>query len=52
MSFDVSQLTSCCSERERSFPVRMALMPSIDPVVENAQPVKEREKILKLKNSH
>jgi hypothetical protein len=49
MSLEVSQLTSCCSERERSLPVRMALMPSIDPVVENAQPEKrkkEREKLI------
>ena len=37
ISFSLSQSTSSCSESETSLPVRMALMPSRAPVVENAQ---------------
>lgn len=37
MSLDVSQSTSSCSDSEMSLPVLMKLMPSMEPVVENAQ---------------
>ena len=33
----VSHETSCCSEREGSLPVAMKLVPSMSPVVPNAQ---------------
>jgi len=37
LPYDFEQSTNCCSERETSFPVAIAFIPSKDPVDEKAQ---------------